>query len=154
MSQGRNNFKRNDHHHNNNQNQNRDQFENIFRKYEQFLELHISARRKLFEMQGSVDNRNFKKLEQTFFTTQKQFYDFERNLSPETKQKLGEKIGEKPIDTDYSRAHNILNFQPEPIDATEKCDPHTLDSQHKIKFSSDNEESIGTFDDYKQLKGL
>jgi len=57
-----------------------------------------------------------------------------------------------PEDTIYSTNHDLNKKGDKPIDDYQVKDPHFLNSQRETDYSADTQESIGTLDDYNQIK--
>ncbi len=123
-------------------------------KYLSLVELHVEARRKYYDLFYRADPNQLRKLEREFTDSQAKVLAFEESLKPTDRDELIKDYGGKPEDRVYTQNHEI---SPEQIDVPTKGDfedPHVLESQKSADFKNDTEESIGTIEDYKKLKGL
>lgn len=130
--------------------------ERVTKKYEHFLEQHLQARKKYFELYHRADPRQKEKCEQAFYRTLNELREFEASLKGEEREffdKRYENHGE--LDLTYTKNREIspegkIEIQrPEDIE-----DPHVLEIQKKVDFSNDQEESCGTIEDYWKYKGI
>lgn len=127
----------------------------VYRKYENFLDQHLAARRKYYDLFNIADPRQKKKLENNFYKTLHDLRNFETSLKGEQQKvflERYEKWGE--FDFTYTENHNLnvegeVEVKPEEVD-----DPHYLESQKQADYSSDSEETKGSFEDYLAYKGL
>lgn len=142
----------------------------VFEKYEQLRNDHAAARKKYFEMFGTPDNNLKKKLEVTFNKTVEALDNYEATLQPAQREALLKKIELYKFDLTYSQNHELIkpgdaeNVKPAfglypglnetPPEAPFQ-DPHYLQAQiNRPSFKEDTEESVGSIEDYKKLKGL
>lgn len=123
-------------------------------KYLSFVEKHVEARRKYYDFFYRADPNQLRKLEREFVESQAQLLAFEESLNPKDREQLHRDYGGKPEDRVYSSNHEI---SPDPVEVSTQAnydDPHVLESQKRADFKDDREESVGTIEDYKKLKGL
>lgn len=126
----------------------------VFKKYINFLDQHLIARKKYFGFFFRSDPNQKIKLEKVFYNTLNQLRNFEDSLKDEQKAILEKIVNGLELDCTYSKNHD-LKFEGEKIE--HECDfddPHYLPSQIEANFMKDNEESVGSIEDYKRLKGL
>lgn len=139
----------------------------IFDRYEQLRNEHMAARKKYFEMFGTPDNNLKRKLEITFNKTVEALSNYENTLSPEQREALLKKIELYKFDLTYSENRELIKdptikpafglypgLNETPPEAPFQ-DPHFLQTQsNRPSFKDDTEESVGSIEDYKKLKGL
>tara|TARA_R110000868_G_scaffold38661_1_gene135062 strand:- start:74635 stop:75258 length:624 start_codon:yes stop_codon:yes gene_type:complete len=123
-------------------------------KYLNLVERHVEARRKYYDLFHRADPNQLRKLEREFTDSQAQVLAFEDSLKPEDREMLHKDYGGKPEDRAYTSNHNLSPEQTEVPTVGDFEDPHVLESQKASNFKDDTEESVGTIDDYKKLKGL
>lgn len=141
----------------------------VFLRYEQLQQEHNNARKKYFEMFGTPDNNLKKKLENTFNKTLEALDKYELSLQPWQREQLLKKIELYKFDLTYSENHELIKpealkekpcygFYPGLSEALPHApfeDPHFLPNQiNRASFKDDTEESVGSIEDYKKLKGL
>jgi hypothetical protein len=59
----------------------------------------------------------------------------------------------KPIDSTYTQNHNLNEGDTSTLSDDKIEDPHLLESQKQSDFKEDEEESVGTMEDYLAYKG-
>lgn len=123
-------------------------------KYLGFVEKHVEARRKYYDYFHRADPNQLRKLEREFTDSQAQLLAYEESLSPKEREQLTIDYGGRPEDRVYSSNHEISPEQQFVSEKGDFEDPHLLESQKNLDFSRDTEESVGSIDDYKRLKGL
>ena len=123
-------------------------------KYLNLVERHVEARRKYYDLFHRADPNQLRKLEREFTDSQAQVLAFEDSLKPEDREMLHKDYGGKPEDRDYTTNHQISPEQVSVPTEGDFEDPHVLESQKAADFKNDTEESVGSIDDYKKLKGL
>lgn len=123
-------------------------------KYLSLVEKHVEARRKYYDFFYRADPNQLRKLEKEFVDSQAQLLAYEESLTPEDRERLHVDYGGKPEDRVYSSNHEISPDQQDVPTQGDFEDPHVLESQKRADFKDDTEESVGTIDDYKKLKGL
>ena len=112
----------------------------------------MEARRKYYEYFHRANEHRRKILEQNFYSSLHHLRKFENFLNPRQKRWLERKTNGLRLDTTYSKNHDLPAGQ---TDASrEKANPHLLPSQKESNFSQDREQSVGTIEDYKKLKGI
>ena len=105
-----------------------------------------------------MDDRQLYKLEKNFFDSIEHLRRFEASLEPWQREALEKRKTERyRLDLTYSgnRGWNpeeiaLAGFEPD-----ENEDPHFKESQKEAfeEYKEDDEESVGTFEDYLKLKG-
>ena len=130
--------------------------DSLLRRYSKVLELHLAARKKHHDLFYKADPQQKVKLEKNYYHTLENLRKFEGNLKPEERELFIKSFKELNFDHTYSSNHDlpteassIVQDQNEPVE-----DPHLLISQTQQSFSEDTEESSGSIEDYKRLKGL
>lgn len=123
-------------------------------KYLNLVEKHVEARRKYYDLFHRADPNQLRKLEREFTDSQAQVLAFENTLKPVDRELLLKDYGGKPEDRDYTSNHELSPEQQVVPTEGDFEDPHELVSQRNSDFKDDREESVGTIDDYKKLKGL
>jgi hypothetical protein len=151
---------------NSNQNQNRSRRPNgrvltsnqVLVKYDNLLEQHLITRKKYYEYFNRVDERQLYRLEKNFYDSIEHLRRFEDTLEPWQRETLEKRKTERyRLDLTYSGNHE-LDPGPGPIEVApdEIEDPHFKESQKEayVEYKEDDEESMGTYEDYLKLKGL
>lgn len=129
--------------------------ERLIVKYENLRDQHIEARRKYYDLFDRADPQQKDKLERVFTNTMVKLREFENNLKPEDKKLFDQHYNGLKPDLIYSENHQLdPDGDPTPPVDAEYDDPHYLESQKDSDFSDDNEESIGSIEDYNDYKGL
>ena len=128
-------------------------------KYDNLLEQHLMTRRKYYEYFNRVDDRQLRRLEKNFFDSIEHLRRFEGNLEPWQREALEKRRTERyRLDLTYShnRGWNPEEMAQADFRPDENEDPHFKDSQKQAfeEYKEDNEESVGTYEDYLKLKGL
>lgn len=143
----------------------------VFEKYEQLRNDHMAARKKYFEMFGTPDNNLKRKLEITFNKTVEALANYEQTLQPVQREALLKKIELYDYDLTYSKNRELIKDDapvksafglypslPGLTDIPPEApfqDPHYLQTQiNRESYKDDTEESVGSIEDYKKLKGL
>lgn len=124
----------------------------VLQKYDNLLDQHLVARKKYFELYGRSNDKQLDKAEQNFYQTLRDLRSFEEKLTDWQKEALEGKTEMYPKDTLISKTYNE-----EVIEVSFEGDfedPHLLPMQRQADFSSDTEESVGTYEDYKNYKGI
>ncbi len=127
-------------------------------KYDNLLEQHLITRRKYFEYFNRVDDRQLRRLEKNFYDSVEHLRRFEANLEPWQREALEKRKTERyVIDATYSLNRGLDPLAPQPIEVApeEIEDPHFKDSQKEafVEYKEDDEESMGTYEDYLKYKG-
>lgn len=127
-------------------------------KYDNLLEQHLITRRKYYEYFNRVDNRQLYKLEKNFFDSIEHLRRFEAGLEPWQREALEKRKTERyRLDLTYSdnRGWNPEEIAQAGFEPDENEDPHFKESQKEAfeEYKEDDEESVGTFEDYLKLKG-
>jgi len=127
----------------------------ITTKYLNLLDQHLQARKKYFENFSRVNPKQLEKLEKNFVESQKAFLVFKERLNTEDRELFEKRFESLDLDTTYSSNHE-LPVGPVEVELTEDQiqDPHLLLSQSESDFAEDEEESVGTLEDYKSYKGI
>lgn len=143
----------------------------VFERYDQLRTEHMAARKKYYEMFGTPDYNLKKKLEITFNKTIEALTNYEKTLQPIQREALLKKIELYDYDLTYSQNRELLAADapaksafglypalPGLLDTPPEApfqDPHYLQTQvNRPSFKEDAEESVGSIEDYKKLKGL
>ena len=129
--------------------------ERLIVKYENMREQHIEARRKYYDLFERADPQQKDKLERVFTNTMVKLREFEENLKPEDKELFDRHYNGLKPDLIYSENHQLSpdgEVAPKPDEV--QSDPHYLESQKQSDFSKDDEESMGSIEDYNAYKGL
>jgi hypothetical protein len=127
-------------------------------KYDNLLEQHLITRRKYYEYFNRVDDRNLRRLENNFFDSIEHLRKFEATLEPWQREVLEKRKTERyKLDLTYSSNRELPQdaYKGE-VPTKDFEDPHFKDSQKEAfeEYKEDDEESVGTFEDYLKLKGL
>ena len=130
--------------------------DSLIKRYGKFLELHLAARKKHHDLFYKADPQQKVKLEKNYYQTLDNLRKFEEALKPEDRELFHKNYKELDPDKTYSSNHSLpfQSEQPSPEESIDVEDPHLLISQTKESFSQDTEESVGSIEDYKKLKGL
>ena len=126
--------------------------EQAYKQYLNLLERHLQARKKYYELFHRADPRQLAKLERLFYKALDELRNFEDNLEPKVKEDFIKRVDGLKLDTTYSSNREI---EPVGEDASHIPgeEPHFLTTQEE-DFSNDNEESIGSMEDYYSYKGI
>jgi len=128
-------------------------FEKVERGYLNLLEKHLESRKKYYALFHRADPRQLAKLERSFYRTLEELRTYEENIKPEFKEEFNAKYDGLKQDTTYSTNHELDPGLQEP-EVHEIEDPHLLPTQVDHEFKGDEEESVGSIDDYNKYKGL
>ena len=121
-------------------------------KYDNLMEQHLIARRKLYEMHARLDGKKREKLDYNFLKTLQEIENFVGRLKPEQKEALDKRVDGLPWDTEYSTNHDLPVRAEHVSFSGDFEDPHLLPSQADSDYSQDTEESSGTMEDYEAYK--
>lgn len=131
------------------------QLERLINKYENLRIQHLEARRKYFDLFERADPQQKDKLERVFTNTALKMKEFEDSLRDEDKLLFDQHYNGLKEDRIYSENHQLDPVGAPLVDASQSNeDPHFLISQKNANYSSDTEESVGTYEDYMSYKGL
>lgn len=125
----------------------------LFRDYEKLQEELIDARRKYYDQFHTTNERYKNKIENNYFVAIKKLREFETDLSLEDREKFETMYPKKPTDHTYSENHQLDPKDSQQVEADKIEDPHLLESQKMADYKSDEEESVGTIEDYLAYKG-
>lgn len=125
-----------------------------YEKYQNLLDQHLIARRKYFELYYRADHLQKNKLERNFYQTLYDLRDFEDKCTDEIRDYLLIKTNGKREDLIYSENHLLPKTGVLEVEGNQFEDPHYLPSQARADFTEDTEESSGSYEDYKNYKGL
>ena len=135
--------------------------DSLIKRYGKLLDLRLAARKKHHDLFYKADPQQKAKLEKNYYYTLDNLRKFEEALKPEDKELFHKNFKELSPDQTYSVNRNLplQDEQPSPREqeAEEPSpveDPHLLISQTQESFTHDTEESVGSMEDYKRLKGL
>jgi len=130
-------------------------------KYDNLLDLHIQNRRKYYDLFNLADDRQLRRLEKNFFDSIEHLRRFENSLEPWQREALEKRKTERyRPDLTYSTNHDLdqdaYYLEAKKLTPQDIEDPHFKDSQKEAfeEYKEDTEESVGTIEDYKKLKGL
>ncbi len=125
-------------------------------KYNNLLEQHLLARRKYFSLYHRADPKQKAKLERIYYNTIGKLREFERSLTGDKQEIFQKHFNSLKEDHKYSFNHEISPEAEHVSHQGEFEDPHFLEIQKEARteFSNDEEESMGSIEDYKQYKGL
>jgi len=145
----------------------------LLKKYLFLLDAHTTARKKYFEYYYRTDPSQRSKLERQFTQTMNSLNQFETRLTNQEKEILNKILNIYPEDITYTqnRLAQDFNIDAKTASTTENAegpkdsenfdrpleisDPHFLQSQkERPSFRSDQEESMGSLEDYKAYKGI
>jgi hypothetical protein len=140
----------------------------VYDRYIQLVQDYVNARKKYYEMFYRADDNQIRKIEEAYYKTIDALGTFEKNLDENKREQFLSKVDMYKFDTTYSenrkyvegpqRGHHGL--LPIAIDVENPGDgpfedPHILQTQIKrASFKEDKEETVGTIEDYKKIKGL
>lgn len=125
----------------------------IFREYEKLREAMVQARIKYFDLFHTTNERLKNKIENNYFVAIKKLREFEQDLSLEDRHKFEAMYPSKPDDLTYTLNHNLKDIKVNSLEDNQIEDPHLLETQKQAKFKEDEEESVGTMEDYLAYKG-
>lgn len=134
--------------------------DSLVKRYGKLLDLHLAARKKHHDLFYKADPQQKVKLEKNYYQTLDNLRKFEETLKPEDKELFRKNFKELDSDKTYSLNRNLpIQSEQHPLkeqqeESAEIEDPHLLISQTQESFSNDTEESVGSIEDYKKLKGL
>ncbi len=128
--------------------------ERIYEKYLNLLDQHLIARRKYHDLFYRADPGQKNKLERNFYNTLNDIRDFESKLAPEARELFEKRNNGLKPDNIYTSNHMIPIEGSLPPDESQWADPHFLLTQKLADYSSDNEESMGSIEDYLKYKNL
>lgn len=87
-------------------------FEKVERAYMTFLEKHLEARKKYFELYHRADPRQLAKLEKAFYRTGDELREYEDSIGPEFREEFEKKFNGLKLDTTYSENHQLPVEEP------------------------------------------
>ena len=121
------------------------------KKFTHLVEQHQQNRRKYFHEFHHHDPNRVNKLRRAFERSAKELRDWQDSLPTHLKERFSEEVN---LDLTYSENRNIDGRGEDVAKDAKFGDPHYLKSQEESSYSEDQEESIGTMDDYRSYKGL
>jgi hypothetical protein len=128
--------------------------ERIYEKYLNLLDQHIIARRKYHDLFYRADPAQKNKLERNFYNTLNDIREFEAKLAPDVMTLFEKRNNGYQYDRIYTTNHSIpIEGDAVPSDLP-PAEPHLLQSQIAADYSGDEEESVGTAEDYLKYKGF
>jgi hypothetical protein len=128
--------------------------ERIYEKYLNLLDQHIIARRKYHDLFYRADPAQKNKLERNFYNTLNDLREFESKLAPDVQTLFEKRNNGYMPDRTYTSNHAIsIEGDAVPSDLP-PAEPHLLQSQIKADYSGDEEESVGTAEDYLKYKNF
>lgn len=128
--------------------------EKIYEKYLNLLDQHLVARKKYHDFFYRADPGQKYKFEKNFYSTLKDLRDFEDRLAPDVKTLFEKRNNGYQHDRTYTTNHELKQEGDEVAKDLKPAEPHYLQSQIEANYSGDNEESVGTPEDYLQYKKL
>lgn len=129
-------------------------FEKVERGYLNLLEKHLEARKKYYDLFHRADPRQLAKLEKNFYRSLDELREYEEGIKPEYKEKFDSKFNGLKLDTTYSENHDLpVESEPVPSEGDFE-DPHYLPTQKDHEFKGDEEETVGSIEDYYRYKGV
>ena len=123
-------------------------------KYHRLMDNHLEARAKYYDLFYKVNDKHLKKLEKNFSDTMNNIRKFEQEFPAKFKGMPEIITAKAKLDTTYSQNHNLGVSGDKPPAPDTSFDPHFTSSQKNLSYKEDREESTGTMEDYKKLKGL
>ena len=123
---------------------------NLSKRYMLLIESLKDQRRKYFDEFHHHDPNRVAKLRRNFEKASKELFNFEKKLTPEQKLNI---LRENKLDKTYSEIHQLSELGEQVPTESEPLNPHLLKSQKESDFKQDDEESVGTMDDYRSYKG-
>ena len=130
------------------------QNDKIVKSYYVFIEKLQIARRKYYDDFHHKDPNRVKKLRRNFERTVEEFSIWESKLSPEEANLIRSEKNSK--DFDYSTQKKLPQEGHNEISDSDISDPHLISKQEQAKqqYQEDEEETVGTMDDYRSYKGI
>ncbi len=128
--------------------------ERVYEKYLNLLDLHLIARKKYHDLFYRAELSQKIKLEKNFYNTLYDIRDFESRMSADVKLLFEKRNNGYQLDRTYTSNHEM------PIEGDvvpgnlPPAEPHYLQSQIQADYKEDNEESMGSIDDYLKYKNL
>lgn len=138
----------------------------IYDRYYQLVQDYVNARKKYYEFYYRADDNQMRKIEDQYHRSIFALRDFEKGLEEWKKEFLLKKVDMFKFDTTYSENrkyvegpqkghYGLLPIQVENPGEGPFENPHVLQTQiQRQSYKDDTEESVGTIEDYKRLKGL
>jgi len=124
----------------------------ITERYDLLLEDHIKARRNYFYYFYSTDEKLRTKCHEQFDKTLLELRNFESSLRESWQQEaLSRRSNPYPLDLDHSTKHQLPQIE-EKVDPKIQFEDIHFASVTKINFKDDQEESLGSIEDYLQYK--
>lgn len=124
------------------------------KQYLLLLERQIQKRKKFYEFFYRADLNQLRKIEDQFYASTNELRAFPETLPEDVRKEFDLWNNGMKHDYSYALNHELELETTPPSSEGEFEDPHYLPSQEESDFSEDTEESFGTMDDYRQLKGL
>ena len=124
----------------------------IYEKYLNLLDQHLIARRKYHDLFYRADPAQKAKLEKNFYHSLNELNDFKDKLAPAARELFEKRNNGLHLDLTYTTNHQLPEQSQAVANDGEVEDPHFLQSQKNADYSGDNEESVGTMDDYLRYK--
>lgn len=124
--------------------------EKLQKKYLLLVDSLKSKRAKYFDEFHHRDQNRVLKLRKMFEKASKELFDFEQTLSSEQRIEI---LREKSPDHTYSTINNHSTLGENVPTDIEALNPHLLKTQKETDFGTDEEESVGTMEDYRSYKG-
>lgn len=129
-------------------------FEKVERGYLNLLEKHLESRKKYYDLFHRADPRQLAKLEKNFYRSLDELREYEEGIKPEYKEEFETKFNGLKLDTTYSENHDLpVESEAVPTEGNFD-DPHYLPTQKDHEFKGDEEETVGSIEDYYRYKGV
>ncbi|MBT3236656.1 MAG: hypothetical protein HN353_11935 [Bdellovibrionales bacterium] len=138
--------------------------ESLLNKYENLKEQYLIARSKYYHHFHRAGGAQLKKIKNHYLRSLEQLQRFNLSLSEYQQRRFAEAYDPAPCDTTYSESLNMPEVTteqteseptvvPTPTHPSKAHDPHmTSDQLKRETFLGDQEESVGTMEDYQQFR--
>ena len=124
------------------------------KQYLLLLERQIQKRKKFYEFFYRADLNQLRKIEDQFYAATNELRAFPDTLPEDVRKEFDLWNNGMKHDYSYALNHELELETTPPSSEGNFEDPHYLPSQKEADFSNDTEESVGTIEDYRQLKGI
>jgi hypothetical protein len=124
--------------------------EKLSKRYMLLIDSLKEQRKKYFDEFHHNDPNRVAKLRRNFEKASKELFNFEQKLTPEQRLNI---LSESKLDKTYSEIHQLSELGEQVPTELEPLNPHFLKTQKESDFKQDDEESVGTMDDYRSYKG-
>ena len=118
------------------------------------MKAHLEARARYFGLFHRARSRELDRLERAFSSTMEAVRRHERSVEPRHREAFLSAIGETgDIELSYARNHGLMDVAGGYPCEGDGADPHLTLSQREASWADDDEESVGTMEDYRRAKG-